>query len=461
MAKLVNALDICGNKDKPPVLAAISGRRTGKRLYPGAQARVNTGLPGTRANAEHRGRTCCEVRSKGGATPRDEQRREWLSNAMRRAGFDAVIAALPADVLLLTGYFPVVGTSVAVATRDSRALVIVPEDERDLATTGGADEIVTFQPASLDRLTSAASAITEPLREVGRQLGINGKVIGVESGESYEPSSYASLHLYGTILDGALTTATRKPATEFLERMKATLTSMELDRVKRSCRITSLAFQEGSESLAEGIEETAAAGAFRLPLSASGVGFDGAARADGYAFCMAGANSAEAFGAYARSRRSRITTGDFVLTHCNSHADGYWTDITRTYCIGPADERQRRMYEAVFTARQAALDAIRPGVKGCDVDRAARNVMRSYGFENNFKHATGHGVGFSAIDHNALPRLHPASEDRLQTGMVFNVEPAAYVKGYGGVRHCDMVAVTSTGSEVLTPWHCVFQDLIR
>jgi Xaa-Pro aminopeptidase len=149
-----------------------------------------------------------------------------------------------------------------------------------------------------------------------------------------------------------------------------------------------------------------------------------------------------------------------VLTHCNSYADGYWTDITRTYCIGPLGERQRGMYEAVFAAREAALEAIRPGVKASAVDRAAREVMRAHGLGREFKHATGHGVGFAAINHNALPRLHPASPEILETGMVFNVEPAAYISGFGGLRQCDMVAVTPNGVELLTPFQSAVQELI-
>jgi Xaa-Pro aminopeptidase len=62
-------------------------------------------------------------------------------------------------------------------------------------------------------------------------------------------------------------------------------------------------------------------------------------------------------------------------------------------------------------------------------------------------------VGCAAIDHNALPRLQPHSPDVLDAGMVFNVEPAVYLEGYGGLRHCDMVAVTPTRHEPLTPFH--------
>ena len=70
--------------------------------------------------------------------------------------------------------------------------------------------------------------------------------------------------------------------------------------------------------------------------------------------------------------------------------------------------------------------------------------------ENAFKHSTGHGVGFAAADPNALPRVHPASPDVLEKGMTFNIEPAIYIEGVGGMRHCDVVACTNVGTNVLT-----------
>jgi Xaa-Pro aminopeptidase len=98
-------------------------------------------------------------------------------------------------------------------------------------------------------------------------------------------------------------------------------------------------------------------------------------------------------------------------------------------------------------------------VKAADVDAAAREVLKTRGFGPQFKHSTGHGVGFSALDANAKPRLHPKSGDTLEPGMVFNVEPAIYFDGYGGMRHCDMVAVTDSGAELLTPFQCSTDDL--
>jgi Xaa-Pro aminopeptidase len=176
---------------------------------------------------------------------------------------------------------------------------------------------------------------------------------------------------------------------------------------------------------------------------------------------MSGINSATAYGAYARSTSKPLARGDLVLVHCNSYVDGYWTDITRTFCLGPPDDRHRRMYAAVAEARAAALTAIKPGVAARDVDRAARDVLRDLGFGEQFKHPTGHGVGFAAIDHNARPRLHPASDDVLQIGSAFNVEPGVYLDGADGMRHCDMVAVTETGVEVLTGFQTALSDLVR
>ncbi len=208
-----------------------------------------------------------------------------------------------------------------------------------------------------------------------------------------------------------------------------------------------------------GLSETEVALRFRDCLTGE-TGTQGIQRADGFVFCMSEKNSAEACGAYARSRAKIIAPCEFILIHCNSYVDGYWTDITRTYFLGRPDSRQLSIYDAILQARQATLKSIRPGVKAADVDRAARQALKTKGFEKEFRHSTGHGVGFDAIDANARPRLHPKSEDILQPGMVFNVEPAIYIEGYGGVRHCDMVAVSATGAQLLTPFHSTLQELV-
>jgi Xaa-Pro dipeptidase len=147
------------------------------------------------------------------------------------------------------------------------------------------------------------------------------------------------------------------------------------------------------------------------------------------------------------------------MMHCNSYVDGLWTDITRTYTLQPPDEQQTKMHTAVLAAREATLDAITPGARAAEVDAVARRVIQDFGLGQYLKHGTGHGVGFSPMSAYSSPRVHAGSPDVIEEGVVFNVEPAVYIGGYGGVRHCDMVAVTRTGCELLTDFQSDIESL--
>jgi Xaa-Pro aminopeptidase/Xaa-Pro dipeptidase len=219
--------------------------------------------------------------------------------------------------------------------------------------------------------------------------------------------------------------------------------------MRKATEIACGGFEIAPDAIREGRREAEVAAevqsAFQCSLKASDV-----QRSYGYFFCMSGPNSARGSAAYARTRERRIGRDDLVMIHANTCADGYWTDITRTYTVGAPDERQAEMRRAIAEARAAALAAVRPRVAARDVDGAARNIMAAHGIGDAFKHSTGHGVGFAAANGNALPRIHPQSPDVLDVGMTFNIEPAAYFDGYGGMRHCDVVAVTADGVNVLT-----------
>jgi Xaa-Pro aminopeptidase len=396
--------------------------------------------------------------------PRDPDRTRLTSQALANAGFDAVVCARPANVLMLSGYCPVVGTAVAVATVDGRLAVVVPQDEQELACHSGADIIRTFEPASLAALARPGDALQAPLAETVRDLRIQFGRIARESGSLSEPAYYPAVHLYGAelrkALAAALPAATVAPADGLLERLRRVKTAAEVARIRLACDVASDAFTEGRGQLRVGMTEVEAAACFRGPLFAWRPDLLDVLRADGFAYCMSGPNGYVAYASYQRSRGRRLVHGDLVLVHCNSYVGGYWTDITRTFHLGPPDERAKRMYEAVFAAREAALAAARPGVPAADVDRAARDVMRHHDLGDAFRHSTGHGVGFTAIDHNAPPRLHPASPDVLEPGMVLNVEPGAYVEGYGGLRHCDMIEITGNGCELLTPFLTRPEELV-
>lgn len=394
---------------------------------------------------------------------RDPERIDRIRKALLEHKLDQVLCALPMNVLLLSGYWPVIGAGVAIVS-EGRITLLVPEDEEDLAKRGWANEIRTFKPGSLNEIVTTTEAIRTPFRELAESFSADPVRLGFEARETSEPASYAAMHLYsGTmrhLLEETFNIATLTPADGLLADLRARKIELEVRQIRTACRIAERAFQHGFEQIKTGASEVEIAAEFHRPLNASLVDFPEIGRADGFAWCMSGANSALASGAYARSRTKQLASGDLVLVHCNSYADGRWTDITRTYSLGKLDERRKQMYDAVFAARAAALAEIRPRAKAADVDQAARDVIKARGFGPQFKHSTGHGVGFSAISANAKPRLHPKSEDMLEIGMVFNVEPAIYIDGYGGIRYCDMVTVTEAGAELLTPFQCRVDELV-
>jgi Xaa-Pro dipeptidase len=395
---------------------------------------------------------------------RDEERVERVARALERAGLDALVCALPSNVLLLSGYWPVVGTSIAVATREGAIGLVVPEDEADLAAAGWADATDRFTAGSLERLAPLIEMVQPPLSQVLRRLHVAEGRLGVERGPMLEPSSYAGTNRYGGALQDVLAACcpqgTLTAADEVLLELRAVLTSRELGELRRACQVAEDAFRAGARNVVPGAAEREVAAAFRAPLRAHADRLgETAVRAGGYIFCMSGPNAAVAYRSYARSRGRRIQPGDVVMVHCNSFLNGFWTDITRTYLPAPTDGQARGLFEAVLDARSAALEAVAPGVPAREVDRAARQVLERRGLGDWFLHGTGHGVGFAAIDHNARPRIHPASSDVLETGMVFNLEPAIYREGWGGLRQCELVAVGAHGAELLTPFQATLPEL--
>ncbi len=313
--------------------------------------------------------------------PVDPERRAWIQEQLTRADMDAFVCALPAHVLLLSGYWPVVGTSLAIVVRGGPTALLVPEDEQELAQHGGADQVHTYKPAPLDSLATLIEAQSPPLAKLAHKLGLRRKRIGYEHGGWYEASSYAAMHLYRSSIAEMLERTFDHPhlidADDRLVHLRTLKTPQELERLRLACRIAAEAFEEGHRQMRIGMKETEAAELFRAPLAVHGVGRDGVERAGGFTFCMSGPNSANASGAFARSRARRLAENDLVLVHCNSYADGYWTDITRTYCLGEPDEKQRTLYDAIAAAHRAARQVIRPGARAADVDRAARDVPQA------------------------------------------------------------------------------------
>ncbi len=151
-----------------------------------------------------------------------------------------------------------------------------------------------------------------------------------------------------------------------------------------------------------------------------------------------------------------IRRGEFVLLDLGGCFNGYFSDQTRTVVHGDANEKQRKIYKAVFEAMQTITDIMKPGTLNLDVNKAVRNVMKDHGFEEHaYFGVLGHSIGIAGLEapfigERALRGDQKFWEFELEPGMVFSMEPTIAVENVGGVRLEDTIMITETGNEVLS-----------
>jgi Xaa-Pro aminopeptidase len=158
---------------------------------------------------------------------------------------------------------------------------------------------------------------------------------------------------------------------------------------------------------------------------------------------------------HAQPGERRLTESDLVVLDFGGVYDSYCVDLTRTVSVGPADTRARNVYDAVRDAHHLAIAAVAPGRSRFEIDGAARDALSRHGLGEAFGHGTGHGLGIEVHEDPRISKRRPdvdvhITDEAVAAGMVFTIEPGAYLPGWGGVRIEDDVLVTEDGVEVLT-----------
>jgi Xaa-Pro aminopeptidase len=151
---------------------------------------------------------------------------------------------------------------------------------------------------------------------------------------------------------------------------------------------------------------------------------------------------------HGKATSARLPRKGFLTLDFGVMLKGYCSDMTRTVYLGKPKTNERNTYCAVLEAQEAAVAAVGPGVSCGEVDEAARGMLRAVGLAEAFTHSTGHGVG---LEIHEAPRIGVGQTTKLLPGMVITIEPGVYLAGQFGIRIEDMVAVTRTGGQVLTP----------
>jgi Xaa-Pro dipeptidase len=131
-----------------------------------------------------------------------------------------------------------------------------------------------------------------------------------------------------------------------------------------------------------------------------------------------------------------------VLIDWGAIFDGYCSDNTRTMVY---TEKQQEIWDIVAEAHDKAIKAIKPGLKCCEIDKVARDIITEYGYGDKFIHSTGHSLG---LDIHETPGFSTRDETVIEKGMVITVEPGVYLEGEFGVRLEDTIHVSKKANVI-------------
>ncbi len=171
--------------------------------------------------------------------------------------------------------------------------------------------------------------------------------------------------------------------------------------------------------------------------------------AEGFSFAPIVSFGANAADPHHEPDATALADGQVVLFDIGGRLEGYCSDMTRTFFWGEPDGESARIYDIVRRANEAAEALVAPGVRFCDLDRAAREVIEDAGYGRYFTHRLGHSIGLQ--DHEPGD-VSSANGARVEPGMTFSIEPGIYLPGRTGVRIEDLVLVTEDGCEILNAY---------
>jgi Xaa-Pro aminopeptidase len=356
--------------------------------------------------------------------PNWARRVQAATHSLSDRQLDALVVSSPLNVRYLSGF-----------TGSTAWLVLTP---------GGARILTDGRYAAVVRRgVDAGDLLPMPLDVVGstydRSLadvlsGASAKRVGFEA----NTLTVAGLRRWHDLMPGV----DWQPTEELVENLRLIKDDAEQAALRRAGRMLDQVARALGGIVAAGRAERDIARAIDAALER--IGFE---RPAFETIVASGPNSAYP---HARPTDRRLASGDLVVLDFGGVLDGYCVDLTRMAAVGHIDSGARSLFEAVSGAQRAALGAVRAGATSADVDRAARSWLEGRGLGPAFCHGTGHGLG---LDVHEAPRISRAESGHVTTlapGMVFTIEPGAYLEGTGGVRLEDDVLVTTDGCEVLT-----------
>ncbi len=350
-----------------------------------------------------------------------------LRNAIIDNGFDGVVVNPGASLTYLTGlsFHLMERPVVMIYVPECKPALILPELEKAKLNTLPVDfSVQFFGDNPVERLGAFQQAAAD--------LNLDGKKLAVESTRlRFLEMDYLKKASPQTILaDGSA----------IFDGLRVKKDQSEIESMRVAVDIAQQAFKKLVPHIKPGVTEHFLAN--RMTALLLEYGSD--PELPFQVILSSGPNSANP---HAVPSERVLQNGDLIVVDWGASYHGYASDLTRTLVLGEPTSEQRAIADSVLRANTAGRTAGKPGIPAGDVDRAARNEIENDGFGAYFTHRTGHGLGMEAHE---TPYIFAENTLKLETGMVYTVEPGIYLPDRGGVRIEDNVVVTATGSETLS-----------
>jgi len=373
------------------------------------------------------------------------RRRRLLLSELEKLNLDGACLFSPHYVFYFSG-FAFIATERPIALvidGEGKSTLFIPLLEQEHAQEHQivADQVLTYPeyPGQRHPLEYLADAL--------RQAGLEHKRVGVDS------DGYSSSYGYTGPKLSEVVQLEIVEIKNIIERMMMIKSREEAELLRESAKWSNLAHALLQEYTEPGLTET------EIATRASHEASQAMIRSLGPSYRLTHASDMPAFAGFrgqigaqsaiphAITTNVRIRRGDVVVTGAGADVGGYSAELERTMIVGQPTERQRWFFNLILEAQSIALEAIKPGRKCSDVDRAVTEFLKQNGLREHWRHHTGHALGLRM--HEA-PFLDIGDETVIEPGMVFSVEPGIYVSGFAGFRHSDTVVVTESGVELLT-----------
>jgi Xaa-Pro aminopeptidase len=229
------------------------------------------------------------------------------------------------------------------------------------------------------------------------------------------------------------------PLGNFINRLRSIKTAEEIRNIKKAVRISDNAISFVKSFMKAGMTEKQVAWEIEKFMREAG--------SEVLPFDVIVASGPNAARPHHIPGTREIHYNEAVIIDIGARVNGYASDLTRTISLGSMMPLIDQAYQIVLEAQTTAEKSIKSGDSCVTADAYARDIITKCGFGKNFGHSLGHGIG---LECHEFPRVSPNSNDILEDGMVFTVEPGIYIPAFGGVRIEDTVTLVNGSVQVLS-----------